>query len=73
MTEVKEEQKQLRALRQTGWVAGYIRKFQKLQYRLLGMTDEEAFHAFLFELWPHLQEHVAAHVQGNLEAAIAMA
>ena len=37
------------------------------------MTDEEAFHTFLSGLQPHLQEHVGAHVQGDLEAAIAMA
>ena len=37
------------------------------------MIDEEAFHAFLFGLEPHLQEHIGAHVQGDLEAAIAMA
>ena len=37
------------------------------------MTDEEAFHTFLSRLQPHLQEHVGAHVQGDLEAAIAMA
>ena len=37
------------------------------------MTDEEVFHAFLSGLRPHLQEHVGAHVQGDLEAAIAMA
>ena len=52
---------------------GYVQKFQELQYRLLGMTDEEAFHAFISGLQPHLQEHVGAHVQGDLEAAIAMA
>ena len=34
---------------------------------------EEAFHAFLSGLAPHLQEHVGAHVQGDLEAAMAMA
>ena len=37
------------------------------------MTDEEAFHAFIFGLQPHLQEHVGAHVQGDMEAAITMA
>ena len=37
------------------------------------MIDEEAFHAFLSRLQPHLQEHVGAHVQGDVEAAIAMA
>ena len=73
VTEVEEARKQLRALRQTGRVAGYVQKFQELQYRLPGMTDEEAFHAFLSGLQPHLQEHVGAHVQGDLEAAIAMA
>ena len=72
VTEVKEAQKQLQALRQTGQVAGYVQKFQELQYRLPGMTDEEAFHTFLSGLQPHLQEHVGAHVQGDMEAAIAM-
>ena len=37
------------------------------------MTDEEAFHTFLSGLQPHVQEHVGAHVLGDLEAAIAMA
>ena len=37
------------------------------------MTDEEAFHTFIFGLQKHIQEHVGAHVQGDLEAAIAMA
>ena len=36
------------------------------------MTDEEAFHIFISGLRPHLQEHVGVHVQGDLEAAIAM-
>ena len=45
--EVEEVQKQLWALRQTGRVTGYVQKFQELQYRLPGMTDEEAFHTFL--------------------------
>ena len=65
--------KQLRALRQTSRVTGYVQKFQELQYRLPRMIDEEAFHAFILGLQPHLQEHVGAHVQGDLEAAIAMA
>ena len=37
------------------------------------MTDEEAFHAFISRLQPHLQEHIGPHVQGDMEAAIAMA
>ena len=73
VTEGEEVQKQLRELRQTGRVAGYVQKFQELKYRLPGITDEEAFHAFLSGLQPHLQEHVGAHVQGDLEAAIVMA
>ena len=73
VTKVEEARKQLRALRQTGRVVGYVQKFQELQYRLPGMIDEEAFHAFISGLQPHLQEHVGAHVQGDLEAAIAMA
>ena len=36
------------------------------------MMAEEAFHAFLSGLVPHLQEHVGAHVQGDLEAVMAM-
>ena len=54
MTEVEEAQKQLRALRQTGRFGGYIQKFQKLQYHLPNMLVEEAFHAFLSGLTPHL-------------------
>ena len=37
------------------------------------MIDEEGFHAFLFGLQLHLQEHVSAHVQGDLDTAIVMA
>ena len=48
--EVEEVRKQLQALRQTGRVAGYVQKFQELQYRLPRMTDEEAFHTFLSRL-----------------------
>ena len=48
ITKVEEVRKELRALRQTDWVASYVQKFQELQYRLLGMTDEEDFYAFLF-------------------------
>ena len=73
VTEVEEVRKQPRALRQTGRVVGYVQKFQEEQYLLPGMTDEETFHTFLSGLQPHLQEHVGAHVQGDMEAAIAMA
>ena len=37
------------------------------------MTAKEAFHACLPRLAPQLQEHVGAHVQGDLEAVMAMA
>ena len=37
------------------------------------MIDEKAFYAFISGLQPHLQERIGAHVQGDLEAAIAMA
>ena len=37
------------------------------------MIDEEAFHTFISGLQPQLQEHVGAHVQGDLEATISMA
>ena len=73
ITEIEDARRQLRALKQTGRVSGYIQCFQELQYRLPSMTDEEAFHAFLSGLVPHLQEHVGAHVQGDLEQAMAMA
>ena len=33
------------------------------------MTDEEAFHAVLSRLVPHLQEHVRAHCQTDDNAA----
>ena len=73
VTETGEARKQLWALRQTGKVANYIQKFQELGYRLPEMNAEEAFSAFLSGLSPHLQEHVGAHVQGDLEAAKRMA
>ena len=71
--ETEEARKQLRAVRQTGQVSAYIQHFQELQCRLSGMNEEEAFSAFLVGLSPHLQEHVAAHVRDDLEAAKAMA
>lgn len=73
ITETEEARKQLRALHQTGRVSGYIQRFQELQCRLPGMNEEEAFSAFLAGLNPHLQEHVGAHVQNDLELAKAMA
>ena len=73
VTELEEARKALRALKQTGKVATYIQKFQELQCRLPGMNAEEAFSTFLSGLTPHLQEHVGAHVQGDLEAAKRMA
>ena len=73
VTEVEEACKQLRALRQTSRIGGYIQKFQELQYRLPNMSAKEAFHAFLSRLTPHLQKHEGAHVQGDFEAAMAMA
>ena len=73
VTELEEARKALRALRQTGKVATYIQKFQELQCRLPGMTEEEAFSTFMSGLTPHLQEHVGAHVHGDLEAAKRMA
>ena len=51
----------------------YINKFQELQCRLPEMNEEEAFSTFLNGLMPHLQEHMGAHVQGDLEAAKRMA
>ena len=50
VTKVEEARKQLRALIQTGQVAGYVQKFKELQYRLPRMTDEEAFHTFISRL-----------------------
>ena len=37
------------------------------------ISAKEVFDAFKFGLAPHLQKHVGAHMQGNLEAAMAMA
>ena len=36
-------------------------------------SHSSVFHAFLSRLAPQLQEHVGGHVQGDLEAAMAMA
>ena len=73
VNEVEEVCKQQWALRQTARVTSYVQKFQELQYRLPRMIDDEAFHAFIFGLQLHLQEHVGAHVQGDLEVVITMA
>ena len=54
ITETEDARRQLRALKQTGRVSGYIQRFQELQYRLPSMTEQEAFHAFLSGLVPHL-------------------
>ena len=54
ITETKDARCQLRALKQTGRVSGYIQRFQDLQYRLPSMTDEEACYVFLSGLAPHL-------------------
>ena len=56
--EVEEARKQLRALRQTGRVGGYIQKFYELQYCLPNLSTKDAFHAFFFGFTPHLQEHM---------------
>lgn len=37
------------------------------------MNAEEAFSIFMSGMTPHLQEHVGAHVQGDLEVAKRMA
>ena len=73
ITETEDARHQLRALKQTSRVSGYIQHFQELPYRLPNMTNEEAFHAFLSWLVPHLQKHVGDHIQGDLEQAMAMA
>ena len=73
VTATEESRRQLRNLRQTGRVRAYVQRFRELQYRLPGMTNEEAFSTFLAGLSPHIQEQVGAHVQGDLSAAITMA
>ena len=71
VNEVEEARKQLRALRQTGRVSGYVQKFRELQYWLPGMTDEEAFHTFISGLQPHLQEHVGGcYCQGPVSGGL---
>ena len=73
ITKIEEARKQLCALRQICYITSYVSKFQELKYRLFGMTNGEAFHAILFGLQPHLQKHVGARVEGNLDTAITMA
>ena len=73
ITKLEEARKTLWALCQTGKASTYIQKFQELQCRLPRMIAEEAFSAFMSGLTPHLQEHVGAHVHGDLEAAKRMA
>ena len=56
ITENEEARWELRELRQTRRVAGYIAKFQELKSRLPTMMDEEAFSVYLAGLNPHLRE-----------------
>ena len=72
VTATEESRRQLQNLRQTGRVCAYVQRFRELQYRLPGMSEEEAFSTFLAGLAPHIQEQVGAHIQGDLFAAITM-
>ena len=56
ITENEQARQELRELRQTGRVDGYIAKFQELKNRLPTMMDEEAFSVYLTGLNPHLRE-----------------
>ena len=73
VTASKESRWQLRNLCQTGRVRSYVQHFCELQYRLPGMSEEEAFSTFLaILLAPHIQEQAGAHIQRDLSAAITM-
>lgn len=54
--ENEEAHNDLRELKQTGWVSRYTKNFQDLQIRLLTMTQEEAYSAYLSGMQPHLCE-----------------
>ena len=43
----EEVRQQLRNLKQTGRVAGYVQRFRELQFQLPSMTEEEAYSAFV--------------------------
>ena len=73
VTATEEFRRLLQNLRQTGRVRAYVQRFRELQYRLLGMSEEETFLTFLAGLAPHIQEQVGAHIQGDQSAAITMA
>ena len=66
VTATEESRRLLRNLCQTGRVHAYVQHFCELQYRLPGMSEEEAFSTFLAGLAPHIQEQVGAHIQGDL-------
>lgn len=69
---MEESRRQLRNLCQTGRVWAFVQRFHELQYKLPGMTNEEAFSTFLACLAPHIQEQVRAHVHGDLSTTITM-
>ena len=64
---------QLKALRQTGRVAGYLHRVRELRYRLPTMTPEEAYAAFIDGLTPALRAQIGALTHGNLDAAMLLA
>ena len=54
-TDQELARQQMKALRQTGRVAGYLHRFRELRYRLPTMTPEEAYAAFIDGLAPALR------------------
>ena len=72
-TDQELARQQLKVLRQTGRVAGYLQRFRELRYRLPTMTSEEAYSAFIDSLNPTLRAQIGALTHGDLDAAMLMA
>ena len=62
----------MKALRQTGRVAGYLQRFRELRYRLPTMSTDEAYAAFIDGLNPVLWAQIGA-LTCDLEQAMLMA
>ena len=63
---------QMKALRHTGRVAGYLQRFRELRYRLPTMSTDEAYAAFIDGLNPALRAQIGA-LTSDLEQVMLLA
>ena len=64
LTEQEVARQELKNLRRTGRVSGYVAKFRDIRYRIPTLTGDEAYFAFVDGLQPHIKDKVGlSHVE----------